>query len=84
MRRPRLNRQRNPKFEKCDEVWFITESEEEKRAHVMKVRAIKKVERLYEGRKHVSYQYQLEDSNGILYEKGKWVAETHLEFCYGK
>ena len=60
------------------------DSEEEKRAHVMTVHAVKKVEQLYDGRRYISYHYQLEDSNGVVYEDGKWVSEKYLESCDGQ
>jgi hypothetical protein len=64
-------------------VWFVHESASQKQAHVMKVCAVKKLQELFQGNGYISYKYQLEDSKGVLYDEGQWVAETTLEFCNG-
>lgn len=49
----------------------------------MTVKARRKIEKTYQKKKYVSYEYQLEDSANLLYEKGEWIQERELESADG-
>ena len=60
-----------------------TQTASGERAHVMTVKARRKIEKTYQKKKYVSYEYQLEDSANLLYEKGEWIQERELESADG-
>jgi hypothetical protein len=64
-------------------VYLKTQTASRERAHVMTVKARRKIEKTYKKKKYVSYVYQLEDSASQLYEKGEWIPEKELESADG-
>jgi hypothetical protein len=55
----------------------------EERAHVMTVKARRKIVKTYNKKKFVSYEYKIADSANQLYEKGEWILEKQLESADG-
>jgi hypothetical protein len=64
-------------------VYLKTQAAGGERAHVMTVKARRKIEKTYKKKKYVSYEYQLADSADQLYEKGEWIQEKELESADG-
>jgi hypothetical protein len=64
-----------------DHVWFVEDSDEERKAYVMVVYEVKKIEKHWPGAKYpfISFVYRIKDSSGIEYEKGVWIEEKRLE-----
>jgi hypothetical protein len=69
-----------PKFEKGDEV-FLYETENGKRPFLMKVHAQKQTEQFDQGKRYISWQYQLKGVDGALYKGGEWIAQRDLLRC---
>jgi isocitrate dehydrogenase len=64
-------------------VYLKTQIAGEERAHVMTVKARKKIEKTYKKKKYVFYEYQLADSANQLYREGEWIPEKELESADG-
>jgi len=75
--------QREAKFDTYSQVFFKTHTASGGRAHVMTVKARRKIAKTYKRTTYVSYEYQLEDTANQLYEKGAWIPEKQLESCDG-
>jgi hypothetical protein len=75
--------QREAKFDIYSQVYLKTQTAGGERAHVMTVKARRKIAKIYKKTTYISYEYQLEDSANQLYEKGAWIPEKQLESCDG-